>query len=195
MDKTKKIINKVISLKVDLSPSKKKNCFLCFNESPLKIMKNTFYLNLKALFVLKLLKIFVLTFWPSRKNPLIIKISTVWKVSKNRIFSGPYFPVFRLNMDIYSVNLCIQFKYRKIPTQKTPYLDTFHAVKVNFKIYDVTTWLTNNCNTLLSKISQSKDNHTMKFGQVIEHNKINIFLQKSCRKWSRETSSRPHFIF
>ena len=44
-------------------------------------------------------------------------------------------------------------------------------------------------------ISQSKGNQTMKFGQLIEYNKINIFLQKLCRKWGKETSSRPLFIF
>ena len=31
-------------------------------ESPLKMMKNAFYITLKALFVLKIFKIFVLTF-------------------------------------------------------------------------------------------------------------------------------------
>ena len=30
----------------------------------------------------------------------------------------------------------------------------------------------------------------MKFGQLIEYNKRNIFLKKSCEKWGRETSSR-----
>ena len=30
--------------------------FICFNESPLKIMKNAFYFILKALFVLKIFK-------------------------------------------------------------------------------------------------------------------------------------------
>ena len=31
------------------------------------------------------------------------------------------------------------------------------------------------------KISKSKDNQTMKFGQLIKYNKKNIFPQKSCR--------------
>ena len=31
-------------------------------------------------------------------------------------------------------------------------------------------------------ISQSKDNQTMKFGQSIEYNKRNIFIQKLCGK-------------
>ena len=47
----------------------------------------------------------------------------------------------------------------------------------------------------LSNISQSKGNQTMKSGQLIEYNKRNIFLQKLCRKWAKENSSRPRFIF
>ena len=35
---------------------------------------------------------------------------------------------------------------------------------------------------ILPNISQSKGNQTMKCGQLIEYNKINIFLQKLCRK-------------
>ena len=35
----------------------------------------------------------------------------------------------------------------------------------------------------------------MKLGQLIEYNKRNIFLQKTCRKWVRETSSRPLSAF
>ena len=48
---------------------------------------------------------------------------------------------------------------------------------------------------ILPNISQSKGNQTMKFGQLIEYNKRNIFFQKLCRKWGRETSSRTLFIF
>ena len=35
---------------------------------------------------------------------------------------------------------------------------------------------------ILPKISRSKGNHAMKFGQVIEDNKTSVSLQKSCRK-------------
>ena len=41
-------------------------------------------------------------------------------------------------------------------------------------IYDVTTLLGNNYNTHIVQY--------LKFGQVIEYNNRNIFLQKSCRK-------------
>ena len=39
---------------------------------------------------------------------------TARKVSKFGVISGPYFPVFGLNTEIYGVNLRIQPEYRKI---------------------------------------------------------------------------------
>ena len=60
----------------------------------------------------------------------------------------------------------------------------------NFKISYVTTWLTRNYNTHIALYLT-----TQKLGLVKEYNKINIFLQKSCRKEGRETSSRPLFVF
>ena len=48
---------------------------------------------------------------------------------------------------------------------------------------------------ILSNISQSKGNQTMKYGQLIEYNKRNNFLQKLCGKCGKKTSCRPFFIF
>ena len=48
---------------------------------------------------------------------------------------------------------------------------------------------------ILPNISQNKSNPTMKFGQLIEYNKRNIFLQKFFRKRGRETISRPFLFF
>ena len=48
--------------------------------------------------------------------------------------------------------------------------------KVNFKFYDVTTWLTNNYNTYIAQYP------TVKIGQLNKHDQRDIFLQKSCRK-------------
>ena len=48
---------------------------------------------------------------------------------------------------------------------------------------------------ILPNISQGKGNQTMKYGNSIEYNKRNIFLQKLCRKWGKETSSKPLFHF
>ena len=61
--------------------------------------------------------------------------------------------------------------------------------KVSFKMYDVTTWLANNCNThidqyLLLVIRQ------WNFGQLIEHNIRNILLKKSYAKCDRDTTPR-----
>ena len=44
---------------------------------------------------------------------------TVWNVSKYGVFSGPYFPVLSLNGGKYG-------------PEKTPYLDTFHAICLPF---------------------------------------------------------------
>ena len=43
-------------------------------------------------------------------------MNTAWKVSKYGVFSGPYFPVFSPNAGKYG-------------PEKSPYLDTFHAVE------------------------------------------------------------------
>ena len=51
-------------------------------------------------------------------------------MSKYGVFSGPYFSVVGLNTETYGVNLRIQSEYRETP-EKTPYLDTFHAVFVD----------------------------------------------------------------
>ena len=46
------------------------------------------------------------------------KYDTAWKVSKYGAISGPYFPVFSPNTGKYG-------------PEKTPYLDTFHAVCID----------------------------------------------------------------
>ena len=44
---------------------------------------------------------------------------------------------------------------------------------------------------LLPNISRSKGNLTIKFGQLIEYNMKNIFVEKSYTKYGGETVSRP----
>ena len=121
------------NIKVGLSPSEK-TCLICFNESPLKIMENTFYFILKALFVFKIFK-----FLPWRFG----------HVEKSFI-------------------------------RKIRLISTFIASQPGQQTITIRT---------LPNISRSKGNQTMIFGQ------INIFLQKSCRRWARESSSRPPFAF
>ena len=43
---------------------------------------------------------------------------------------------------------------------------------------------------ILPNISRGKGNQTIEFGQLIECNKRNIFLEKSCTKRGGETSLR-----
>ena len=63
--------------------------------------------------------------------------------------------------------------------------------EVNFKFHDVTAWLTTILIHILPNILRSKDNQTMKFGQLTEWNMRNIFLEKSYTKCDGETSPRP----
>ena len=44
---------------------------------------------------------------------------------------------------------------------------------------------------ILPNISRDKGNQTIKFGQLIECNLRNIFLEKPCTKYGGETSPRP----
>ena len=43
-------------------------------------------------------------------------------------FTGLCFPEFRLNTEIYRLNIQIQSEYRKMMTRKTPNTDTSYAV-------------------------------------------------------------------
>ena len=53
---------------------------------------------------------------------------------------------------------------------------------VNFKIRDVTYWTTIPTVHILSNTSRGKCNQTMKFGQLIDYNIRNVFLEKSHTK-------------
>ena len=60
--------------------------------------------------------------------------------------------------------------------------------KVNFKIYDVTIWETNNCNT---HISQHLGNQAIRQWNLVNQKEKNIFLEKWYAKCSGETIPRP----
>ena len=57
---------------------------------------------------------------------------TAWKLSKYGVISGPYFPVFRRNTEIYGANLPIQSGYSKIRVRN-------NSVFGHFLYSDVTT--------------------------------------------------------
>ena len=52
----------------------------------------------------------------------------------------------------------------------------------NYKICDITEWTTDNNNTHITQYLNKKGNQTMKFGQLINHSMIKIFLKKPWRK-------------
>ena len=104
-------------------------------ESPLKMMKNAFYLTSKALFIHKIFKFLSWHFGHVAK----------WLEKKNR---------------------------------------------VNFKIYGVTVWLSNNCNTHIDHVSRSEHNQTMKFGQLIEYNMRNYWTDTCKFKIDKITYSK-----
>ena len=66
--------------------------------------------------------------------------------------------------------------------------------KVNFQIYDVTNWIIKTIVIhILPELARSKGNQTMEFGQLIEYNMRNIFLENLCTKCGEETSPRSFF--
>ena len=62
--------------------------------------------------------------------------------------------------------------------------------QVNFRIYDVGTWLTIAIHILIN-ISRGKSNQAMKFGQLIENNLRNIFGEKSYTKCGGKAIHKP----
>ena len=64
---------------------------------------------------LKIPKVIKKSIFKSPWAYVFLKTDTAWKVSKYGVFSGPYFPVFSPNTGKYG-------------SERTPYLDHFHAV-------------------------------------------------------------------
>ena len=56
---------------------------------------------------------------------IITKLITAWKVSKYRVFSGPYITAFELNTERYSLSLRIQSECGKIRNRKSSVLGDF----------------------------------------------------------------------
>ena len=84
-----------------------------------------------------------------------------WKLFKNdeNCFLFPFKAFFVLKILQYLSWFFVHVEKRLI-----------RKLKASFKFYDVTTWIINNSNTILSNISRSKCNRPMKFGKLIECN-------------------------
>ena len=65
-------------------------------------------------------------------NQHLTASNTARKESKYGVFSGPYFPVFGLNTEIYGLNLRIQSKYRKIRNRKNSVFRHLSRSEVDF---------------------------------------------------------------
>ena len=63
-------------------------------------------------------------------------------MSKYGVFSRPYFPVFAMNTEIYSVNLRIQSEYGKIRAKKNSVFGHFSLNK-NYILFSLTCGLAN----------------------------------------------------
>ena len=72
-------------------------------------------LTLSVVFPIIIIKSYIQILWEAY---LLTSISTTGKVSKYGVFSGPYFPVFGLNTEIYGLNIRIQSECRKIRTKE-----------------------------------------------------------------------------
>ena len=89
--------SKYTMIKVGFSTSKKL-CFIWFNDSHLKMMKNNFYFILKAFFVLKIFT-FLSWLFDDWKNDLIRRVRSISKVLRHNLVSKQlwytYCPLFR----------------------------------------------------------------------------------------------------
>ena len=127
---------------------------------------------------------------------LLSSAHTAWKVSKDGVFSGPYFPIFGLNTGKYG-------------QEKTPYLDTFHAVvykgiywpakilsfyyimPFNYKIKS------HFSNLILRKrcpYSELFWSVFSRFGLNMERSEVSLRIQSECGKmWTRITPNTDNF--
>ena len=67
--------------------------------------------------------------------------------------------------------------------------------KINFKIYDVTTWLTKYYNAHIAQYLRNYRQPNNDIWSVDRISQDNYFFLTLCRKGGRESSSRPPFAF
>ena len=84
------------------------------------------------------------------------------------------------------------FSWQKVHMEKAAWLERLDSFQ--------NLWRHNLVNKQLQYQNRSishevKVSQAIKFSQLIEYNKRNIFLQKSCREWGKSTSPRPLFVF
>ena len=135
-------------IKVGLSPCKKV-AVICFNESPLKMMKNASHFMLKALFVLER----CLQFCPD----FIVRgraLSTYATFSEKLTFLTPWYAHARVRIRGLEM-LVFQKILRTYVMDGSLDRKRLISKKVNFKIYEVTGWTTTITICILLNISRT----------------------------------------
>ena len=107
-------------------------------------------------------------------------------MSKYGVISGPYFPVFGLNTEFYSVNLRIQSEYRKIQTRNNSVFGHFSRSDIVFRFYyhvrplviEVVVWRCSVKNVFLEISKNSQENNCARVSFLIKLAK-NTFLHRT----------------
>ena len=129
-----------------------------------------------------------------------IETVTAWKVSKYGVISGPYFPVFGLNTEIYFINFCIQSEYRKIQARNNSVFGHFlrsefcwYKLKFIFMCFDVGLKCINqnHCKSLLD----SKENTWWKVLQIFYNFLIHIWTSHTASIFFYLNPFQPIFHF
>ena len=106
-----------------------RDCYLQY-ENPSKMMKNTFYFTLKALFVLKIFKFFVMVFWSCIKTAWLdrsVKFQNLWchilaihilpNISKSKVNQTMKSRQF---MEYYITNIFLEKSFTKYGGETVP---------------------------------------------------------------------------
>ena len=101
----------------------------------------------------------------------IFSCITAWKVFKCWVFSGRYFPVFRLNTVIYFVNLRIESEYWKIRTRKNFVFGHFSHSDIFDDDSAIQLWLSTELN---EKVIQKRQKKKLRMTQICKM-PLNVF--------------------
>ena len=155
-------------------------------ENPLKMTKNVFYFTLKAIFVLKIFKCLCWLFGHI-ENGLIKKIRLISKF----ITSQPG----KQTIAIHILSIILRSKgngtrktasWKIAPRKIAPYSNPNQN-----RNFNPGGDLLGGGQSSGGQFPAMRGNQTMKFGQLIEYNMRNIFLEKSYTKYGGETIPRP----
>ena len=93
---------------------------------------------------------------------------------------------------IYGVNLRIHPEYRKIPTKKTPYLDTFHALQFSMPFHE---FLLFDYSVFWTQISKRRGNMKIKLWSEVTHRTVGLAINQVFNTISSSNfSSRSIFM-